>query len=60
MNILENGKYNHKYKRTSLVCVARLRTLCVRRVALWAPGVTQSNLFGIFLLYINIVKKGNE
>ena len=31
-----------------LLAMRGLRTLCVRRVALRAPGVTQSNIFWIF------------
>ena len=47
---------------TSALCMLALRglrTLRVRRVALRAPEVTQSNLFwDIFIFYINIVNKG--
>ena len=43
-----------------LLALRGLRTLRVRRVALRAPGVTQSNIFWNSFLYITIVNKGRQ
>ena len=43
-----------------LLALRGLRTRSVRRVALWAPGVTQSSIFWNFYFYINIVDKGRR
>ena len=40
-----------------LLALRGLQTLRIRRVALRAPGVSQSNIHWDFLLYINIVNK---
>ena len=47
----ENWNLHIKISYTStlrLLALRGLRTLCVRRVALRVPGVTQSNIFWIF------------
>ena len=50
----------YKTSTLRLLALRGLRTLRVRRVALRAPGVTQSNIFWDFFLYINILNKGQR
>ena len=47
----------YKTSTLRLLALRGLRTLRVRRVALRVPGVTQSNIFWDFFLYINILNK---
>ena len=57
-------QFTQNFIRTSalrLLALRGMRTLCVRRVALQAPGITQSKLFWDFLpLYLYTVNKSKQ